>query len=80
MKRYISSSFNSESRKTISRYIDQAVRNISNYIYDDADLAENDTRSDYFVDNICEDSEVGKAKELLLNAVYNATDRQMKRF
>lgn len=83
MKRYVSASSNYVSvvdESYVGKYINQVVRNIANYAYNNAPLFDDDPRSDYFVENICEDSEVEKFKYLLRDAIMNAVDRQLRSY
>ena len=47
-------------------------------MYNIAPLSDDDPRSDYFVENICEDDDVLQASEQLVRALEKARDRQMR--
>lgn len=83
MKRYVSADENYNlvvDDRYIGKYLNQIVRNIANYAYNNAPLYDDDPRSDYFVENICEDSEVEKCKYLLKDAIMDAIDRQLRSY
>ena len=83
MKRYVSADENYNlvvDDRYIGKYLNQIVRNIANYAYNNAPLMNDDPRADYFVENICEDSEVEKCKYLLKDAIMDAIDRQLRSY
>lgn len=83
MKRYVSANENYVTvadDRYIGKYINQIVRNIANYAYNNAPLMNDDPRADYFVENICEDSEVERCKYLLKDAIMDAIDRQLRSY
>ena len=63
----------------VKRYLDQAVRNIANYKYNNCSLSLDDPRCDYFVENIVEDSTVASKKQELLDAIDSAVESIMRR-
>lgn len=63
----------------IAEYIQQAVRNIADYAYNNAPLDIDDNRMDYFVSNIVNDSEVEEARGKLIEAIGHAINRQLNR-
>lgn len=76
MKRYIrASSFTDD----VENYIQQAVRNIANYYYDHADLAEDDPRADYFVENLVNHSKVQDACRAMAKAFNIAVQDEMRK-
>ena len=75
MKRIIHAS---EKYDEIDKYLRSCVRNIANYAYNNAHLREDDPRADYYVENICEDSDVMRAKDALNTAIHAAIDRQQR--
>ena len=77
MKRYIHSAPSSFS-EDVESYVQQAARNIANYYYDHADLAENDPRSDYFVDNLINHTIVQNACKAMVQAFHIAVQDQMR--
>ena len=83
MKRYIKADENFlrvVDDSYVGKYLNQVVRNIANYAYNNAPLSDEDPRADYFVENICEDSEVKKYKYLLKDALLDAVDHQLRRY
>ena len=79
MKRMIKASSSATQSKDVDRYLRQAVRNIANFLYDNAPLVNDDPRADYFVENISTDSEVLEARDAILTKIMDAYDRQMRR-
>lgn len=77
MKKYVKAYTSiQEIEKYLDRYLYQAVRNSANYLYRSASLPDDSPAGDYFVENICEDSNVVKAKNELLDALIVAYRRQ----
>lgn len=74
MKRMIHASQRTD---VVDKYMDQCVRNIANYFYDNEALETDDARSDYYVENICNDIEVKLCKQKLEDALLNARVRQL---
>lgn len=65
----------STTTNNITRYINQAIRNVANYAFDTAPFNLDDPRNDYYVENIVEDIDVQTAKTVLVNALETAIER-----
>lgn len=65
----------STTTNNITRYINQAIRNVANYAFDNAPFDLDDPRNDYYVENIVEDIDVQTAKTALVNALETAIER-----
>lgn len=80
MKRYIRASqyVSDELEYKSLGKIGGAVEDIVNDIYSEAITDPEDPRADYFVSNIYSDDEVNDAIQDLMNAIKNATERQMR--
>ena len=77
MKVYINSS---KQYDEIEKYLERCIRNVADYAYNHATLRDDDPRADYYVENICEDSEVVAAREQLNKALHDSVDRQNRRY
>ncbi len=80
MKRYVRASqyVSDELEYKSLGLIGGAVNDIVNNIYNEAILDPEDPRADYFVSNISSDDEVTDAIQMLMDAIKNATKRQMQ--
>lgn len=78
MKRYVKSSYNFGIEHEVDSRMRKSLRELVDYIYDNSSLGIDDPRSDYFVENILNDSIVRKHRILLQNAIFDAVDRQMR--
>lgn len=79
MKRYIRASqyVSDELEYKSLGLIGGTVNDVVNNIYSEAILDPEDPRADYFVSNITSDNEVADAIQTLMDAIKNATKRQM---
>ncbi len=72
-KSYVKAS--STVKDDIDKYLNAAIRNVANYAYDISSWIDDDPRSDYFIENVCGDLDVKKAKEGLYEALLVAINR-----
>lgn len=62
----------------ITMYINQAIRNVANYAFDNVTFDLDDPRNDYYVENIVEDSDVQHSKAALIDALETAIERNSR--